>query len=122
MNCDLAYMHSLDLTRGGSDNTSWTVDGLPTEITASFTITPLYSNMMVTSGKNPFMFMNNTALMEYLGTMCGTDLKSNNLNVKVQIAKNLLENRVYDIPTDIQRGLTDSKIMNGVRDFMSITN
>lgn len=122
MNCDLAYIHSLDFTRGGSDNTCWTVDGLPTEMNASFTITPLYSNMMVTSSKNPLMFMNNTALIEYLATMCGTDLKANNINVKFTLAKNAIANKVYDIPTVLQRSLVDSKLLNTVRDYMQIIN
>ena len=29
VNMDLAYISSLDFSRGGSENTSWTVDGLP---------------------------------------------------------------------------------------------
>jgi uncharacterized protein YraI len=122
VNMDLAFMSNLEFTRGGSDNTSWTVDGLPTEVTARFTITPLYTNMMVTSAKNPFLAMQNTALMEYLGTMVGLDLKSNILDRKVEIAKNLLANRIHDIPTNLARGITDTKLVNEIRKFVSIVN
>lgn len=122
VNMDLAYISSLDFTRGGSENTSWTVDGLPTEVVARFTVTPLYTNMMVTSAKNPFLAMQNTALMEYLGTMCGLDLKANNLSRKVEIAKSLLSNRVHDIPTNVARGITDTKLVNEIRKFTSIVN
>lgn len=122
INTDLAFISNLDLVRGGSDNTSWTVDGLATEITARFTITPLYSNMMVTSARNPLLFMHNTALMEYLGTMCGLDLKANNLDVKVKIAKNLIYNKVFDTPTVLARGITDSWLVNDIKKFTQIIN
>ena len=122
VNMDLAFMNSLDFSRGGSDGTCWTVDGLPTEVIATFNITPLYSNMMVTSAKNPFLFLGNTALMEYLGTMVGLDLKANNLSAKSLIAKSLLKNKVFDIPTNLARGIVDTKIMNEIRKFTSISN
>ena len=122
VNMDLAYISSLDFTRGGSENTSWTVDGLPTEVTARFTVTPLYTNLMVTSAKNPFLAMQNTSLMEYLGTMVGLDLKANNLSRKVEIAKNLVQNRVHDIPTNTARGITDLKLINEIRNFTSIVH
>ena len=121
MNTDLAFISNITFNRGGSDNKSWTVDGLPTEINVRFTITPLYTNMMVTSARNPFLFMQNTALMEYLGTMCGLDLKANNLNVKVDLAKNMIKNAVSDTPTSIARGITDSKFVNEIRKFTQIT-
>lgn len=121
VNIDLGYIRNLEFSRGGSDNACWTVDGLPTEITARFSIVPLYSNMMVTSSKNPFLAMQNTALLEYLGTMTGLDLKENVLNRKVEVAKSLLKNRVHDIPTNWARGFTDTKLINGVRDFFTLT-
>lgn len=122
VNCDLAYISDLEFKRGGADNTSWTVDGLPTEITATFTITPLYANMMVTSARNPFLFMQNTALLEYLGTMCGLDLKANNLEVKVQLAMQLLTNYVSDTPTNFARGAVDSKLVNEIKKYTQIIN
>ena len=122
INMDLAFMNSLEFSRGGSDGTCWTVDGLPTEVIATFNITPLYSNMMVTSASNPFLFLGNTAMMEYLGTMVGLDLKANNLAAKSQIAKNVISNAIFDIPTNLARGIVDTKIMNEIRKFTSITN
>lgn len=122
INMDLAFINSLEFSRGGSDGTCWTVDGLPTEVIASFNITPLYSNMMVTSAQNPFLFIGNTAMLEYLGTMVGLDLKANNLSMKSEIARNILKNDLFDIPTNVARGIMDTKIMNEVRKFTSISN
>ena len=122
VNCDLAFISNLNLKRGGSDDTKWTVDSLPTEISASFTVTPLYTNMMVTSARNPFLAMNNTALMEYLGTMCGLDLKINNFEAKLNNAKLLIGNKISDTPIVTARNIVDSKLFNAVRDFLQITN
>ena len=118
---DLAFISGLELTRGGSDQTSWTVDGLPTEIVARFTITPLYSNMMVTSSRNPFLYMGNTALIEYLGNLCGLDMKVNNLQVKTKLANQLLANYVMDTPSTFARGLTDSFIISEAGKFFRLT-
>lgn len=122
INSDLAFISNLDLSRGGSDNTSWTVDGLATEITARFTITPLYSNMMVTSSRNPFLFLQNSSLLEYLGTMCGLDLKQNNLDAKIKLAKKVIGNYVFDTPTVLARAISDSWFVNEGRKFTQIIN
>lgn len=121
-NCDLAFIQNLQLSRGGNDDSSWTVDGLPTEITASFEITPLYSNLMVSSVRNPWTYLQNTSLMEYLGNMCGVDLKANNIHVKIDLAMNLLYNSFADIPTNVARGISDLKIVNEIKKFTQIIN
>lgn len=122
VNSDLAFISNLDLKRGGSDDTSWTVDGLSTEIIATFTVTPLYSNLMVTSAAHPILAMRNTALMEYLGTLCGLDLKINNLGMKVGNALSLLGHSVVDIPTNFARGIGDTRLANEIRKFVMISN
>jgi uncharacterized protein YraI len=84
-NSDLAVITSLQVTRGGSDDTAWTIDGLSTELEVRFDVTPLYSRLMVTSADNPILFFKNTSLIEYLGTICGMDFKINNLKAKEAI-------------------------------------
>ena len=113
---DLAFVSNLDFTRGGSDNTSWTVDGLPTEVTARFTILPLYTNLMVTSSRNPFLYMQNTALIEYLGNMVGLDMLMNNLEQKVDIAMSSIGNTIMETPTNFARSAIEgSKALKWVR-------
>lgn len=122
VNMDLAFIKNLEFVRGGADDASWTVDGLSTTIVARFQIVPLYSNLMVTSSQNPFLFLNNTSLMEYLGTMCGLDLKANNLSVKIKVAKNLIANAWTEDLTVLARGISDLKLVNEVRQFTQIIN
>lgn len=109
-NCDLAAITDMQLTRGGADDTSWTKDGLSTELEVSFTITPLYSSLMGGNGKNVFQFLTNTALLDYLGNLCGLDLKINNLTLKYELFKALFSNKFRDIPNSMA-----SKVSNGIQ-------
>jgi len=122
-NTDLSVISNLQLTRGGSDETAWTVDGLSTELEARFDVTPLYSRLMATNCRNPFLFLQNTALIEYLATMAGVDLKDNNLTAKMNIARSLIVSKVS--PTDnlanLSRGIGD-KITNNIAKWFQIQN
>ena len=118
---DLAFISNLDFTRGGSDNTSWTVDGLPTEVTARFSLMPLYTNLMVTSSRNPFLFMQNSALIEYLGNMVGLDMLMNNLDKKVEVSLSLIHSYISGIPTNFARkAIEGSKILKAYKGMQTL--
>ena len=106
-NTNLAVMSSITITRGGSDNTSWSSEGLATEWTVNFDISPLYTQLTMPSTDHPFLFMKNDALIDYLGNLCGFDLKANNLDVKIKLLGNFIANRFTGIPNDIQRWQSD---------------
>lgn len=112
-NSNLAVMSSINIVRGGSDNTSWSSQGLATEWTVNFEITPLYSQLTMPSTDHPFLFMKNDGLIDYLGNLCGFDLKANNLDVKIKLLTSFITNRFKGIPNDIQRWQSD-KISNAV--------
>lgn len=118
-NCDLGVMSGLTLKRGGSDDTGWSVHGMATEWEASFDIIPLYSQLMVSSTANPFLYLQNTSLIEYLATICGCDLKANNLSVKLDIAKTMINNQFSDRPTELWRGLAEgvASLADGILQF-----
>lgn len=107
-NSNLAVMSSIDMTRGGADNTSWSSTGLATEWTVNFEISPLYSQLTLPSTDHPLLFLRNDGLVDFLGNMCGFDLKANNLDVKAQILKSFIANKFTDIPNDIQRWTSDT--------------
>lgn len=120
-NSDLAVITDIRVERGGSDDTSWTIDGLATEWDVSFTVQPLYNSLMTSSTKTPFLFMNNGGIIEYLGNLCGIDLKANNLSRKIEIGKMLIANRFTDIPTNMARGVTE-KFVNHIYQFFQWVN
>lgn len=105
-NIELGVINSLSIRRGG-DDTSWTVDGLATEWNVDFTILPLVDELMITSEKNPFLFMKNNNLIAYLCNFCGFDALSYSVNVKADIMRSFIRNRVYSIPRSLGHRLDD---------------
>lgn len=95
--CELGVISSLRVERGGPDNVSWTASGLPSEIEVTFDITPLYQNLMGSSVKHPVLFMQNDGLQEYLGTICGTDMKGDAVTTKVNLFKTLVATGATDV-------------------------
>lgn len=102
-NIDLAIVENLRIERGGPDNTAWSVDGIATEIDVTFDIVPLHSSMMSPSSTDPLLFMSNTPLIQYLGNLCGLDLKSNLLATKEELFKQMLTNAFTDVPAQTGR-------------------
>ena len=121
-NTDLAVISNLRVSRGGNDDTSWTINGLATEYTATFDITPLYCSLMTSSADHPFLFLKNTALMEYLCTMCGVDMKVNNFQAKVDMAMTAISGSFKDMPTNMARGIYDSKLIKGIQNVSTFIN
>ena len=106
-NSNLACVGDVQINRGGQDNTSWTHEGLATEWNVSFSIIPLYEELMVTSTDNPFLFIKNEGLVDYLGNLCAFDLKANNLSDKIKIFTSFVQNKFTGIPNDAQRWISD---------------
>ena len=106
-NSNLACVGDVQINRGGQDNTSWTHEGLATEWNVSFSIIPLYEELMVTSTDNPFLFIKNEGLVDYLGNLCAFDLKANNLSDKIKIFTSFVMNKFTGTPNDAQRWISD---------------
>ena len=94
-NCDLAVISDLRITRGGNDSRQWTTDRLAQEIDISFSVTPLYTQLMVPSSRKPFSTLFNRGFMEYIGSITGIDMKSNHLTLKWDLMKMMIQNK-YD--------------------------
>lgn len=117
VHCDLAAMTGLRIQRGGPEGQSWTVDGLPFEIDVTFDITPLYSKLMVTNVLHPVLFMSNTALHEYMASMCGVNFTGNEVDIKLQVAAALFNpaNIAKNHIDSLFRGYYDSGVANALR-------
>lgn len=109
-NSNLCVISDLQIQRGGGDDTSWTVDGLATDWTVSFSVVPLITSLMVTSTDNPFLFMKNDGLIDYLGNLCSFDLKANNLKEKEDLFLTFSTNKATDLLSGhgLQRWISDS--------------
>jgi hypothetical protein len=105
---DLGVISNITVTRGGSDDTSWTVDSLATEWDVQLELVPLVDELMITSTSHPFLFVKNEGLLDYLANFCGFDMLACNLDTKLEMMANFFKNRVVDIPPSISNKVRDS--------------
>lgn len=105
---DLGIITNLTITRGGGDNTSWTVNSLPTEWDVTFDIVPLINELMITPTNRPLLFLKNDQLISYLGNMCGFDLIAYNARTKMEITKAFITNKFAGYPAAIERRIIDA--------------
>lgn len=106
-NVDLGVVTNMNITRGGMDNTSWTINSLPTEWDVSFDIIPLVDELMMTGTNHPVLFCKNVGLLSYLGNMCGFDLIANNADTRLEITKAFIINKFSGYPRSIENRLVD---------------
>ena len=77
---------------------AFSVDDICTEVTVTMQIQDLYTDIALTPANDPVMFINNTSLVEFLGTTCGMDLVQPQLRAKSDAFKNVLWHKFADIP------------------------
>lgn len=119
-NVDLGVISNLNITRGGMDNTSWTINSLPTEWEVSFDIIPLIDELMITGTNHPVLFAKNTQLLSYLGNMCGFDLIANNMDTRLEITKAFITNKFKGYPRAIENRIVD-KLYSRISKFTSLS-
>lgn len=117
--CDLACVTGMRIQRGGSDGMCFNAQGLPFEIDVNFDITPMYSKLMVTSTNHPLLFLSNTALHEYLGSMCGVSFSGDQFAVKKAVIGMLMKNIPQDAVNGMLRSWYDSDAANLLRKIYS---
>lgn len=94
--CNMGIVTSMSITKGV--NSSYSVDGLPTEVDVQLTITDLYSDMSMSPQNDIMLFLNNSSLIEYLATTCGLSLISPNIEKKMDLIIDTTISGFKDIP------------------------
>ena len=112
-NVDLGVISSLNITRGGADDTSWSADMIATEWEVQMEITPLVDELMITPTNHPVLFCKNEMLLDYLANYCGFDVLAYNASTKVDLMMTFIKNVVLDWPATIEYKITD-KLYNKV--------
>ena len=73
LNVDMGLITSMAITKGGEG--AWSASGVPTTVDVNFTLKELYNTMsMCTNEAGTYKITQNTALMDYLGNMCGINI------------------------------------------------
>lgn len=99
-NVDMGIITSLDFTKG--DEAQWNNMGIPTSVDVNMTITDLYEAMSITAtsatGNYAYDTLDNTALMDYLMTMCGINVYKPEISRAFDLwFVNNFENRARDL-------------------------
>lgn len=97
--CEMGIVKNMSISKGGSSGDCWTVDGLPTEVQVSMSISDLYKAMAMSNFKTPknaWNFMYNTMLIDFIGIQCGLNMRSSEFTKKLDLIQSLLGNVVSD--------------------------
>lgn len=106
-NCDLGMVTSISINKNVNDTVVNSL-GVPTEMDVSVTITDLYSDLSISSGSDPILFINNSSLIEYLATTCGISLIRPNLRAKFNSMVSTISNSFTDIPANIKETVNEN--------------
>ena len=120
--CEMGVLTNIRVTYGGQDDMAWTVDGQPTEMEVSFSITPLYTKLYMTSRDQlAGMFLKNTGMMEYILVNSGVDLRIPQLQMKADILAGMDSGYVTSVtnPENLFERLYNSKIVTSLREIMN---
>jgi hypothetical protein len=99
--CNLGIVQSISIDKTVSES-SWTVDGFPSEVDVRLTIEDLYSDLTMAPTTQPRLFMKNSSLIEYLSTTCGLNLTQPQLGQKLAVDINAMLNSFGDIQENVK--------------------
>ena len=90
---DMGIVENLTITKGG-DGSSWSADGLPTEVQLSISIKDLYTQLSMhringVSATDIYNFIWNTNLLDYLAVQTGLNMRQAEAKTKFDILKAL---------------------------------
>lgn len=111
-NVDMGIISSCSITKG--DDAQWNINGIPTSVDVTLTITDLYDSMSITAsggGLENFKFdtLDNTCQMDYLMNLCGINLYKPEINRLIDLwYVTNIENRITDLFGNIWHSLRDS--------------
>lgn len=101
--CEMGIIDNITIDKGG--NGAWTVDGLPSEVKVNIGIKDLYSNLMQTPNSEPFLFIQNHGLIEFLSVTSGMDITKPHFATAFKTLVSVFLNNFSDIPENAYRDL-----------------
>lgn len=117
-NIDMGIITSLNINKGKSS--SWTIDGLPTEVDISMDIKDLYSVFSISNALNDkdklaaSTFVKNIGLIDYLASTCGLNINKPELTRSIDLYLLLKKNSITNYPNRLWSRMSQS-IDNTIR-------
>ena len=117
--CNLGLVTSMTVSR---DQSTRSIDGLPSSVTVNLTFEDLYSDLSITpsSALNIKYFLANTPLVDYLATNCGMSLTAPNLKKKIDVYTTGYGNILGDVIPNA-RSVIDTGASNLITSFLSLS-
>lgn len=115
--CNLGMVTSITINKNVNDTFVNSV-GVPSEMDVSVTITDLYSELSMSRGSDPLLFLNNTSLVQYIATTCGIDMIQPSYADKAKIALKSFINNFNDIWPNIENSAGNA-VANLASSFMN---
>lgn len=123
--CPCGVLTSINVTRGGGDDTGWTESGQLMEIDVDFSITPMHDKLFMSS--TPAWFVKNTGIQQYLGTICGVDLTIPQIQLRAWTKQMVLQSfvelyngkAIYNIMKRVENYLSEKGVRTIVENFLS---
>ena len=113
----MGIITDMSVTKG--EECRWTREGIPTSINVSIEIKDLYSAMSITpSTISNFKYdtMSNTALMDYIATLCGVNIQRPEIGRITEMWMVNIGNKITDIVPNLWGGIED-KVQNIIMNF-----
>lgn len=118
--CPIGVVTNFQITKGGADDTAWTGNGEPTEIEVSFDITPLYNKLMISSDQNLSTWFNrNEGMMEYITSLCGVDMRTSQLGLKMAYSVAFAQRGVLDRARSTIAAFYENSGVNSILSFFN---
>ena len=105
-NIDMGIIKDMSITKG--KEAAWNINGLPTEIDVSLTITDLYGMLSIVKGTTAKNFVTNSVLMDYIANTCGININQIDVERTLEIYYILVKASVINLPNNINRRLQDA--------------
>lgn len=119
MNCEMGVVTSFRIQRGGQEDIQYNVFNQATEIDVSMDITPLYNIMYISKTTDGANFFKNTGLQEYLGTLCGLNMKGDILSMQKQLVFMIGRGYLFDIKANI-KSMSEDFMANIIQNFVQL--
>lgn len=113
---NLGIVTDISITK---DTESLSVDGLPMAVDVTLNIRDLYSDLSISSGKDPRLFINNSSLVEYLAVSCGLSLTRPNMEARFKMVIDTMISAFTDIPTTVKSSI-DETIDNWIQQSIGL--
>jgi hypothetical protein len=114
----MGVLTGLTVDRGGDDGELWSYDSNATEIKVSFSIRPLISKLVMTATQDgPSWFLKNNGLQEYLGGLCGVDLRNNRIEMAMEMYKTLFQGQMSAFFNNMLTSIIANTFISDVTNF-----